>query len=472
MLVLSPVTPVPPTLQWALAPLLLTLTLGTASAPTTITPPANAYSPAEDVELGRDAAAEVHKQVSILVGGPVDAYIKDVGRRLVEAIPTTLRQPAFVYSFDVVNFNEIASFALPGGPMFFSRGMIETARSDGELAGVMAHQLSHIVLRHGTAQATAGERFQVGAIAGQAIGAIIAGTGDGIITEGSNFGVRTYFLMYSQEYERQADVLAEQLLASAGYDPQDVTRALHAAQNEGGGRGGPQWMKSHPDPGTRSKEIRREAFPDPAVADPAADELESMQARLRQMPVGHRLQQPGRSADGPLPVGTGGYRTGVVVPSGEYGSVTAGDLLLMRVPANWRRLPASNTVTFAPEGAFVNTLRGAMGVTHGVQVGVARGLTGNLQGDMEALLEALARGNRHVRWTPAYQRTTIAGRSGLTTVLSNVSSLNGEFEHVSVSAAHLPDGSLLYVIGVAPQEEAGTYRNAFNQMRESLQIVN
>jgi len=95
----------------------------------------------------------------------VDSYVKRLGEQLVDNIPAELRQPAFRYSFQVVNLKEINAFALPGGPMFLNRGMLDAAKTDGEVIGVMAHEISHVVLRHGTAQATKGQKFQAGAIA-------------------------------------------------------------------------------------------------------------------------------------------------------------------------------------------------------------------------------------------------------------------------------------------------------------------
>ena len=135
----------------ALILLLLALAQGRASE-TPITPPPNNFSPAEDVTLGRDAAAEAYERLAILRDPLVGRYLRELGGRLVRMIPATLRQPGFEYSFDVVNVTDIASFALPGGPTFVSRGMVAAARSEDELAGMLPHQLSHVALRHGTAQ--------------------------------------------------------------------------------------------------------------------------------------------------------------------------------------------------------------------------------------------------------------------------------------------------------------------------------
>src|SRR5258706_7490584 len=98
-----------------------------------------------------------------------------MGRGRTAAISHALRHPEFRYTFEVVNVREINAFALPGGPMFVNRGMIEAANTEGEVAGVMAHELSHVILRHGTAQASKATKYEVGQVAGAVLGAIIGG---------------------------------------------------------------------------------------------------------------------------------------------------------------------------------------------------------------------------------------------------------------------------------------------------------
>ena len=132
----------------------LVLASALLSAQTKVIPPKNSYTPAQDVELGRKAAAEARQQLPILRDDGVTSFLENIGKRLVSAIASDLRRPEFHYTFEPVNVREINAFALPGGPMFVNRGMIEAARNEGEVAGVMAHELSHVVLRHGTAQAS------------------------------------------------------------------------------------------------------------------------------------------------------------------------------------------------------------------------------------------------------------------------------------------------------------------------------
>src|SRR5262249_22401064 len=165
---------------------------------TRIVAPKNSYSLADDVKVGRQAATEVRQQLPVLPeGSEADNYVERVGRRLVAAIPKEFQHSEFNYGFDVVNASDINAFALPGGPMFVNRGMIEAARNEGEMAGVMAHEISHVALRHGTAQATKAQRFQLPALGGAILGAIIGGNVGSIVSQGTQFGLGAYLLKYS-----------------------------------------------------------------------------------------------------------------------------------------------------------------------------------------------------------------------------------------------------------------------------------
>src|SRR5688572_4148754 len=110
--------------------LLLAALANPALAQTKITPDKNGYSPAQDVELGREASAEARKQLPMLNDDRVDDYVENVGSRLVGGIPAEFRHPEFRYTFEVINQKEINAFALPGGPMFLNRGMIESAKTE------------------------------------------------------------------------------------------------------------------------------------------------------------------------------------------------------------------------------------------------------------------------------------------------------------------------------------------------------
>jgi beta-barrel assembly-enhancing protease len=454
--------------------LLLVLVVANPSAQTPITPDKNSYSVADDIKLGQQAVAEAKKQLPMLNDDRVDAFVENVGAHLAAAIASELRHAGFRYTFDVVNQKEINAFALPGGPMFLNRGMIEAARSEAELAGVMAHEIAHVALRHGTAQATKGQKFEIGAVAGQILGAIVGGAAGSAISQGSQLGLGTYFLKYGREYERQADLMGAQIMARAGYDPREMANMFKTLEAKGG-RSGPEWLSSHPNPGNRSEAIVKEASMLRVEGNGDSGQFQSIQSRLAGMSPAYTAEQiaKGKATSGGRPVGTGSPRVvDVEPPANSYRTYQPSSFLRISVPANWNAVAASaGSVTYAPDGGFVEGDNGGSAFTHGVQVGVVQGGGGNLQQDTQQLLQILTRANPNLRAAGKPKREAIGGREGITTPLSNVSPVTGEREYVALSTTQLRDGSLLNIIGVAPESEAKTYEKTFRHVRQSLQIA-
>jgi predicted Zn-dependent protease len=189
--------------------------------------PKKKYTPKQDVQLGKEAASEVRKQYPIIEDQHIAKYLTQIGNRLVAAAPTELKQSVYEYSFTPVNLKDINAFALPGGPMFVQRGMFDAAAEEAEVAGVMAHELSRVLLRHGTANASKAQNpwLQLGQIAGAVGGAVVGGELGGYIAEGTQFGLGTLLHRYSRDYEKQADLLGAQIMARAGYDPRALAHA-------------------------------------------------------------------------------------------------------------------------------------------------------------------------------------------------------------------------------------------------------
>jgi Zn-dependent protease with chaperone function len=444
-----------------------------AGAQTRIEPDKNSYSPEQDVQLGQQAAAEVRQQLPLVEDRVTDQAVEDIGRRLVEEIPDYLQQPAFRYTFDVVNLKEINAFALPGGPMFLHRGMLEAADSDGEVAGVMAHELSHVILRHGTAQATKGQKFQIGAIAGQVLGAIVGGRAGSAISQGSQLGLGVYFLKYGREYEREADILGAQIMARAGYDPRQMANMFRTIQQQGG-NSGPEWLSDHPDPGNRYETILREAETLKVEGSAPQGRLEQVHARLAQLPPAPTSEQVARARQQgrqPAPVGTTGRTARVERPSGDWQTVEPANFIRLQVPSNWRQMNnGGGTVMYAPQGGVVQSQSGQSAFTHGLELGVMQSDSGSLQQNTDQLVQMFARSNPDLRKQSGYSRTTIDGRQALTTTLSNVSEVTGEREAINLSTVQLSDGSVLFLLGVAPSNEAQTYFNTFGRVRQSVQL--
>ena len=438
------------------------------TAQTKIVAPENRYPVSDDVKLGREAAAEVTKELPLLNDSRVDQYVAEIGGRLAASIPPEFRHPEFMYTFRVVNQKEINAFALPGGPMFLNRGMIEAAKTEGEMAGVMAHELSHVALRHGTAQATKGQKFQIGSILGQIAGAVVGGTAGSVISQGTQIGLGTYFLKYSREYESQADILGAQMLARAGYQPREMANMFKTIEAEGGGSG-PQWMSSHPNPRNRYDAINREAAALRVQGSGDTGQFASIQSRIKGMGPSYTAEEiaKGKAKSGE-PTRTATRATGRVdPPSSEYRSSRPLDFLRLSVPANWEEVSGdARGVTYAPQGGYDGEA-----FTHGVQIGLGDKGTGDLRRDTDALISSLTKANRQLRTSGGYSRESIDGRAALRTTLANVSEATGQNETVSLTTTRLTDGRLLFLIGVAPQTEASMYQDTFRRVRQSVQLT-
>jgi Zn-dependent protease with chaperone function len=450
----------------------LAVVVGVASvgAQTKVTAPKNKYTPEQDVEIGREAAAEVRQQYPVINDREVRDYLDELGRRLVAATPQEHRQPAFEYTFTPVNLKEINAFALPGGPMFINRGMIDAASREGEVAGVMAHELSHVLLRHGTANASKAQGFQLGAMAGAIAGAIVGGGWGQVISQGSQFGLGTWLMKYSREYEKQADLLGAQIMARAGYDPRDLARMFETIQAQKNG-GGPEWMSSHPNPGNRSSYIAQEAAKLSIGPGRPQGEFTEVKRELASLPPAKSmadLARSGGSGGGNTPASVGRVGEPVPPPANSYRGVRGGELFQTSVPSNWQAVTSNNSVKFVPDNAY-GELDGQTVFTHGVELGVARAASRNLHESTNALLNALAQGNPNLRQVAEPRQVSLSRRTALEHQLVNRSPDGGQ-ERVGLVTTFLADGNLFYLLTIAPAEESSRYQPAFSRVANSLRL--
>jgi predicted Zn-dependent protease len=432
----------------------------------------NKFSIQDDVKLGRQAAQEAEQQFPLLRDEQVQDYVERIGSRLVAAIPSQFQHSEFQYYFKVVNARDINAFALPGGPMYVNRGMIEAARTEGEMAGVMAHEISHVALRHGTAQATKSQKY--GTLAA------IAGIAGAIVTQNPNVGqlaqapFAVYLLKFSREYETEADILGSQIMAQAGYDPRDLANMFRTLEQQGGGGGG--FLSDHPSPKDRYARINREAQ-SLRINGGQRDsrEFARIQERLggfQQAPTMAEIAQSGQR----YPVGENTSASPNNLPSGRVESPSTryqnvsifNGGVRVNVPSNWRQLNEGSSVWFAPEGGY-GQYNGQAIFTHGANFGVAQTSNRNLQRATDELVNSLAQSNTRLRRSGGYQRATIDGRSALWSTLSNVNQATGRPESIRLITTQLSNGQLFFMIAVQPQGERN-FENAFQNMLRSIRI--
>ena len=226
---------------------------------TPVVAPENKYTPEQDVELGREAAAEARKQLPIMSDRQVTTYLDGLGRRLVAAIPDDFEHPEFRYTFQARQRARRQRVCAAG------RTDVHQSRHDPGLQNGRAKSpaswrtsSSHVMLRHGTAQASKATKYELGTIAGAIAGAIIGGRVGSAVAQGTQFGLGTAFLRFGREFERQADIAGAQLMARAGYDPREMAAMFRTLESKGSS-GGPEWMSGHPNPGNRADAILKEA---------------------------------------------------------------------------------------------------------------------------------------------------------------------------------------------------------------------
>lgn len=453
----------------ALAWTMLMLPLA-AIGQTRVVAPKNKYKVQDDVKLGRDYSVQVEKQMPILNDAESTRYLQDVGRRLANAIPREFQHPEFEYNFKIVNARDINAFALPGGPMYVNRGMIEAAKNEGELAGVMAHELSHVALRHSTAQATKqssplNQILGIGSILG---GAILGGQAGAAV--GSTIYQSVFVLPFSRDYETQSDILGAQMLANAGYDPRDLANVFKTIEQQSGGNRAPEFLSTHPNPENRYENINREAKLLRVSSNPIQNtrEFERVQSKLRGLPKAPSNEEIARNSQNnpqPSPTVNGRYESRVQLPSARTQTYSGGNFLRMNVPTNWEIFEDQASVTFSPQGAY-----GKDGITHGALLGLVQTQSRDLAQATQDYVDGLLQSNDYLQRQSNYSRTTIDRRNAYAVTLAGRSPVTGRTEIVNIYTTQLRNGQLLYLAMVAPENESSRYNNAFRNMLRSIRL--
>lgn len=267
----------------ALAVALVSLTMGCATTSSGAEGSGfNLFSARQDVELGREAARQVESQVRILRQPRATDFVEEVVHRLTAQAPG----PRFEYQVKLVDAPEINAFALPGGFLYVHRGLVEAVRSEGELAGVLAHEVAHVALRHGTRQATKGTAAQAGlSVLQRILGRNDNETGK-IVGVVGGIGLNAAFLKFGRDDEREADRVGAEMMAKAGYDPEDMARFfdLLASQRRSNPGKVEQFFSSHPSPGDRAALIRQAGYHREYDRDDEIGGLASVQRDLRRLP--------------------------------------------------------------------------------------------------------------------------------------------------------------------------------------------
>jgi predicted Zn-dependent protease len=254
----------------------------------------NFYSIEKEIALGKGLAQEVERSSKLIDDPIVTEYVNRVGQNLVRN--SDARVP---FTIKVIDSDEVNAFALPGGFFYVNSGLILRAQEESELAGVMAHEISHVIARHGTRNATKGEMMQLATIPLMLLGpAGWAGYG---LYEGLNIAIPLTFLKFSRDAEREADFLGLQYMYKAGYDPNSFVTFFERIQADEKRRPGtiPKVFSTHPPTPDRIESAQKEIarlLPNKPEYIVTTSEFDSVKARLRNIMFARKVQDnaPGK----------------------------------------------------------------------------------------------------------------------------------------------------------------------------------
>jgi predicted Zn-dependent protease len=254
----------------------------------------NFYSIEKEIALGKGLAQEVERSSKLIDDPVVTEYVNRVGQNLVRN--SDARVP---FTIKVIDSDEVNAFALPGGFFYVNSGLILRAQEESELAGVMAHEISHVTARHGTKNATKGEIMQLASIPAMIF--IPYGMAGYALYEGMNLAIPLTYLKFSRDSEREADFLGLQYMYKAGYDPNAFITFFERIQSDEKRRPGtiPKVFSTHPPTPDRieaaQKEIAR-ILPNKPEYIVTTSEFDSVKARLRNIMFARKVQDnaPGK----------------------------------------------------------------------------------------------------------------------------------------------------------------------------------
>lgn len=202
-------------------------------------------SESQEISMGQEAAKEVVGSIGPVPDDALQQYVSGLGMAMARAS----ERPSLPWSFTVIDDPQVNAFALPGGPIFLTRGILSHMNSEAQLVSVLGHEIGHITAKHSVAQMSQAQLAQIGIIA-----AVIARPGLAQFGDLASQGLGLLFLKFGRDDEIQADDLGFRYMVNSGYAPREMAEMFRTLQRLGGGNEQgkvPEWLSTHPDPGNR-----------------------------------------------------------------------------------------------------------------------------------------------------------------------------------------------------------------------------
>ena len=439
-------------------------------------------------QLGLKTAAEVYKQMPVMPeSDPVTKYVQQLGSKLVAVIP---RDSSWPYQFHVVQQKDINAFALPGGPIFVNVGTINSADNEAQLAGVLAHEISHVYMQHSAKQAPKQEWANVLG----ALGGLLGGAAGDLARMGIQLGAGTLLMKYSRGDEAQADAVGAIIMYKAGYNPRQMAQFFAKLEKEVG-NGGPQFLSDHPNPGNRVGAVDKEIAGWPSkkfvAANPVFQQIQQQAKGIKaysaqQISDGAKsglwAQQNQQSGAVPRDVQAAGSGTGTaeggtisnvsfdqVQPSGDFKNFQ-GPGFSISYPGNWQAAAGQNSATIAPPAGV-----GQNAIAYGVVVQSSQNVnTSSLNDATQSLIQNLQQTNPGLRVYESARKIQVGGAEALSTMLAGNSPIRQGDQPVPerdwLVTLALSQGGMLHLVFIAPEKQFAELQPTYQKMLDSLQL--
>jgi Zn-dependent protease with chaperone function len=422
----------------------------------------------QEVELGKQAAAEVERKMEVVKNPEIEAWLNDIGQKLAN----TPQANAYPYYFKLVNDPSINAFALPGGPMFVQTGLITAAENESQVAGVLAHEMSHVALRHGAAQMGRANTWQTILGIGQAAAGVAGGTYGGLIRTaahvGGNIGVGSMLGKYSRDAERDADLNGARMVAEVGYNPIELARffdKLEAQQEEAANpRGMEAWLASHPDMGKRVQYISEDLqFYPKKTYDASTGRFERIKTLVSALPP--PKMKPAAALQ---PVKSKPRQD---LPQG-FSDLQLKDFAVA-FPGKWKagQAQAGGGIYLVPEGGAVKSQSGGVELILGglLDYSPLPGDSTDLKKATSSMLQGLQQANRELK-IEGTEPATVGGKQALLTRLKTQTTYAQNPEQAVLLYTVVRPAGLWTFALAAPTSLFGRTERTFQQMIQSVKF--
>ena len=453
-------------LPWILSLACAALALGAAQRKLP-KPGWNLFSKDQDVQLGREYAQQVERQMHVVPDHQLTEYVNSVGMRLVKQGGLD----DYPYYFKVVQDDSINAFALPGGPMYVHTGLLKAVDNEAQLAGVLSHELSHVVLRHGTHQATRAQALQLGAAILGGAASLRGGLSGQLAQVGIGLAGNSVLLSFSRSMESDADLLGANTMAKAGYNPVELARFFEKLEGQSGTQNSlmARFLSDHPNPGNRVESIESQLpYLPRGPYNATSGDLKGVQRIVAQLPPSAkqgdiRQEQPAAAQTGAAE-GQAPASLPAIQVSGRLKQYQGGGLSFS-YPEEWQIQQNQD------QSLLVTANDGVVGrsVAYGFIMYIVKpaGASVNLRDDTAAYVNGVIEHNPSARVEAQSASLTVGESPALLTRLSSDSPFFGKRETDVVLSVDRGSSMVVFVF-VAPTARYKDIEGVFQRVSQSV----